>query len=152
MARIGIVGGGIAGLTCARALQLNKIPCKVLEYGPSYASEYAAAQSYAARGIGLWNEAQLILNQMSILPQHCDEFKLISPASYRDINGRWLSSASNSELNKHRVATIRHSRLLQLLLQSCTKDNRCNMDIQFNSELTNIDINNSDKIGIKYNE
>ena len=107
--KIAIIGGGISGLVLARTLQNFKIPCTIFDYkSKSDSSQY--------KGIGIWNHAQNCLKNLEIINTKTkSQFLFIPPASYRDINGRWLSSPSNTKFNNNRVATIRHNHLLKLL-------------------------------------
>ena len=110
--RIAVVGAGISGLVLARTLQHFKIPCSILDYKPI--NDESTASKY--KGIGIWNHAQQCLKNLEIINDDTrSQFLFIPPASYRDINGRWLSSASNTKFNNNRVATIRQNNLLKLL-------------------------------------
>ena len=85
--RCAIVGGGVGGLTAARALQQVGIEVSV----------YEASEKVPDRGLGLWPKAQSSLRQLGDrFAGRLDEISFYTPpAGYRSrATGQWLSRCS----------------------------------------------------------
>lgn len=81
-----ICGGGIGGLTLARALQVAHVPCVVLE-------QAARLRPEAGNGIGLWGPALMVLRQLGLEHQLQPKGRYMQCAGYRDATqgpGEWL--------------------------------------------------------------
>jgi 2-polyprenyl-6-methoxyphenol hydroxylase-like FAD-dependent oxidoreductase len=85
------------------------------------------------RGVGLWNHAQTILKHPALGMSQAFESTAFQtrPAAYRNRSGHWLSLSSNSELNRHRVATLTENELLSMLASN-------NNQINFSSRINRI--------------
>ena len=109
--RVLIKGGGVAGLTAARSV-LHYVPnakVTLFEARPS-------CQWQADRGVGLWNMAVRRLFELGLpLSTGRQHAHATPPASYRSIDGVWLSKCSSHLASKVRVLTLRENSLLQLL-------------------------------------
>ncbi|CAF0795682.1 unnamed protein product [Didymodactylos carnosus] len=82
-----IIGGGIAGLTLARACTIAKIPFKLFEQSTQLQSD-----KRAGTGIGLWGPALRALYTLGITDKLYSKGQLMICAGYRDSHtGNWLA-------------------------------------------------------------
>eukprot|EP00128_Syssomonas_multiformis_P017464 Colp12_sorted_trinity150504_noHs@22843 len=107
---VAVIGAGIGGLTFARTLKCLKPDLKVTVF-----ESKGSINHDIDRGIGLWNNAQTILKNLSLQTYMSNEAKLIRPAAYRNVNGVWLSQSSFTDANAGRVATVTENGLLSAL-------------------------------------
>lgn len=122
MQRCAIVGGGVGGLTAARALQQVGIEVSV----------YEASENVPDRGLGLWPKAQCSLRNLGDrFAGRLDEISCRSPpAGYRSrATGQWLSRCSAA--GQDMVITVRQSQLLQLLRHDSNFDCAAAPPVQF---------------------
>ena len=130
MVRIAIVGGGVGGLSLARALNRLEVQnVAVFDRRPLPSRQ-------VDRGLGLWDDSQvnfLSLSQLQLLKiihpylafsQCClraldvpiDSIGYsIPPASYRNKRGTWLSRCSQTPENLSRVRSVSQNELLESL-------------------------------------
>eukprot|EP00960_Hanusia_phi_P037104 752723-Hanusia_phi.AAC.5 len=129
--RVIVVGGGVAGLTIARALALRGIDCKVYDraIGPA---------SRQDRGLGLWDVSEKRLRELGLGDFLSQNALYTRPAAYRDVQGTWLSSCRSSERNERRVACLHQSHLLEALAREGLQ-----VDIEWNKELKHVEQDSS---------
>ena len=95
--RIVVVGAGLTGLTFAKTLQKNGVAASVQVIDHRVSSR-------PRRGIGLWPRASSILQELGVDMGAIS--RSVPPAAYRNIGGKWLSSASPTTSSKIRVSTF----------------------------------------------
>ena len=95
-ARIVVIGAGLTGLTFAKTLQRSGVAASV--------QVVDRFSSRPRRGIGLWPRASSILQELGVDMGAIS--RSVPPAAYRNIGGRWLSSASPTTSSKIRVSTF----------------------------------------------
>ncbi|KAL1528125.1 hypothetical protein AB1Y20_009489 [Prymnesium parvum] len=102
-----IVGGGVAGLTVARALHQAGRAFLLLD----------GARTRADRGLGLWGRSHAALAALGLqqLLDDRERSHFIPPAAYRSRRGDWLSRCSHASRNAQRVCTLREPELLAAL-------------------------------------
>eukprot|EP01062_Namystynia_karyoxenos_P070173 TRINITY_DN65560_c0_g1_i1.p1 TRINITY_DN65560_c0_g1~~TRINITY_DN65560_c0_g1_i1.p1 ORF type:complete len:463 (+),score=53.23 TRINITY_DN65560_c0_g1_i1:86-1390(+) len=145
-----VVGGGVAGLSAARALGQIGVRALVLERGNPDRLD---------RGLGIWDAAQDCLGLIGAGDQLQQAAHFCPPAAYRSLTGKWLSNASaacarrpprryeHAEGRWHvradaeaeevgRVATLRETELISLLSDG--------LDIAY-QEAVSIDVGDADR-------
>jgi 2-polyprenyl-6-methoxyphenol hydroxylase-like FAD-dependent oxidoreductase len=120
-----IAGGGIGGLSLAKALRRCKVPVIVLEQSQSFRK--------VGGGIGLWGPALKALRQIEIEDKL--EGKQLVCAGYRSSSqvsrGEWLVCPDSSVLNRHTSCLcLRRGELQSALFQSTTS-----YDIKLDSKI-----------------
>eukprot|EP00730_Choanoeca_flexa_P019805 TRINITY_DN9683_c0_g1_i1.p2 TRINITY_DN9683_c0_g1~~TRINITY_DN9683_c0_g1_i1.p2 ORF type:complete len:384 (+),score=45.70 TRINITY_DN9683_c0_g1_i1:34-1152(+) len=98
--RVLIQGNGIAAWTAALSLS-NQAEIVLLG---------TARELPFDRGLGLWPAAVKGLETLGVRLDDCPS---IPPAAYRNISGKWLSQAPESDRMQHLVRTIRYHDLLE---------------------------------------
>ena len=73
-----IIGGGIAGLTTARACEVAKIPYLLFESRPIFDTDHSIGT-----GIGLWGPAERIINSLGLGERIRSVSEVMSCAGYR---------------------------------------------------------------------
>eukprot|EP01065_Artemidia_motanka_P036569 TRINITY_DN44522_c0_g1_i1.p1 TRINITY_DN44522_c0_g1~~TRINITY_DN44522_c0_g1_i1.p1 ORF type:complete len:424 (+),score=134.41 TRINITY_DN44522_c0_g1_i1:61-1272(+) len=102
-----VIGGGVAGMSAARALTRVGIHPLVIERN--------RPKCFKPRGLGIWDAARRCLDLLGVGGEFARCSRLIPPAGYRSQTGNWLSTAPDTELNKERVSTVKEADLQQLL-------------------------------------
>ena len=107
-----VVGGGIAGLSCAIALRNAGWDVEVLERSPEF-TEIGA-------GLSLWPNALRALDALGVGDRVRDLSSMEGSAGIRDKSGRWLSRTDLRELERRYgpVAMIHRATLLETLLDA----------------------------------
>ena len=81
-----IIGGGIAGLTLARSLQIANIPYYLFEKTDKF-----YINEKAGTGIGLWGPAERIMNSLGLGDKIRNVSQRMTCAGYRTQQGDWLA-------------------------------------------------------------
>jgi len=103
-----VIGLGISGLTCIKALSLLCPFVKIEGYEVRKTS-YKPVD----RGLGIWPNARRVLFNLGIMETN---FFMVPPAHYQDAKGRLVSRASWETANEIRVGLIRENTLIEHLL------------------------------------
>jgi 2-polyprenyl-6-methoxyphenol hydroxylase-like FAD-dependent oxidoreductase len=115
-----IVGGGIAGLAAAAALQRRSWQVTVLERGTSL-SEVGA-------GITLWPNALRALDALDVGARIRDLGLVQSSGGMRDSRGRWLKGTDTEALAERfgdGIVVLERKQLLTALRDACTEVDIC---------------------------
>ncbi|EGD74971.1 hypothetical protein PTSG_12548 [Salpingoeca rosetta] len=123
--RVGIVGGGIAGVTALRSLQRRGVQATLFEARSS-------VMEGVDRGLGIWPTAwkQLIADNGSGLQEQVSQWPSVPPASYRTRDGAWLSAPSKDTARDYEVkVTTRHTLLHALLQDTDQSAIHCNVQV-----------------------
>jgi len=113
MVRIGIIGGGIGGLTAALALRHFGFEPEVYEQAPALLDVGAA--------IALWPNAMRVLQKLDLAKNVLAEAGVINEIRWLDQNGRAINRVSIAETSEHNsvpAVALHRANLQQMLLNA----------------------------------